>query len=87
MNQRMILAAVVGTVMLIISFNLFGPLNNAQDNLYRYFVDGCSDGSSRFSRVYLGVTGAATAPGSMEYNTTTGIFGGSGAVLSNTTGS
>ena len=87
MNQRMILAAVVGTVMLIISFNLFGPLNNAQDNLYRYFVDGCSDGSSRFSRVYLGVTGAATAPSSMEYNTTTGIFGGSGAGLSNTTGS
>ena len=84
MNQRMILAAVVGTVMLIISFNLFQPLNNAQDNLYRYFVDGCSDGSNRFARVYLGVTGVGTAPGLMEYNTSTGIFGGPGAALSST---
>ena len=55
MQKEMIIAAVIGMLLIVVSFNLFVPLNRATANLYQYFVDSCQDGNNRFAKAFVGV--------------------------------
>ena len=89
MRKEMVIAAVVGMLMLVISFNLYVPLNNATDNLFRFFTVSCQDGNTRFAKAYIGVTSLSADPGTavLQYNTTTETFGGPGTRINRLAGS
>ena len=80
MQKEMVVAAVVGLILLVVSFNLFIPLNRATGNLYQFFVDSCKEGNSYFAKAYVGVTelSGTTTEARYQYDTNDDIFGGSG---------
>ena len=81
MGSNAIIAIVVGAIVVIVGFSLWPVLNGASNNLYSYFRDSCDDGSgNRFLKIYAEVTGA-TEPGNNQFNSETGIHGGSGVTL------
>ena len=57
MRKEMVIAAVIGMLLLVVSFNLFVPLNRATGNLYNFFQNSCQSGNSRFQKVFVGITG------------------------------
>ena len=78
---KMIVAAIVGVVLVLVSEALYPTLVWQVDGLSRPFFDSAVDTNRQhFTKVYLGVSGN-TVPGPMEYNVTTEVFGGSGATL------
>ena len=84
MQKEMIIAAVVGMLLIVVSFNLFIPLNRATGNLYQYFVNGCQDGNTRFGKIFIGVTDLSTTASirAGEFDTDDEIFGGPGRKVS-----
>ena len=80
MQKEMVVAAVVGLILLVVSFNLFIPLNRATGNLYQFFVNGCKEGNSYFGKVYVGVTefSGTASVANLQYDTNDDVFGGSG---------
>ena len=78
---KMIVAAIVGWMLVLVTFNLFPTLLGQVDGLAGPFFDSAVDTNRQhFTKVFLGVSGN-TVPGPMEYNVTTEVFGGSGATL------
>ena len=89
MRKEMVIAAVIGMLLLVVSFNLFVPLNRATGNLYNFFQNSCQSGNSRFQKVFVGITGDFSATGSTaanEYKVSDEIFGGAGTRLVDVSG-
>ena len=77
----MVVAAIAGVMLVLVTFNLFPTLLGQVDGLAGPFFDSAVDTNRQhFTKVFLGVSGN-TVPGPMEYNVTTEVFGGSGATL------
>ena len=78
---KMVVAAIVGVVLVLVSEALYPTLVWQVDALSRPFFDSAVDTNRQhFTKVFLGVSGNVV-PGPMEYNVTTEVFGGSGATL------
>ena len=83
-RKEMVIAAVIGMLLLVVSFSLFVPLNRATGNLYNFFQNSCQEGNSRFQKVFVGITGDFSSTGSLaanEYKVSDEIFGGAGTRL------
>ena len=88
-RKEMVIAAVIGMLLLVVSFSLFVPLNRATGNLYNFFQNSCQEGNSRFQKVFVGITGdfnASAATAANEYKVSDEIFGGAGSRLIDSSG-
>ena len=80
-NMKMIVAAIVGWMLVLVTFNLLPTLFGQVDSLAGPFFDSAVDNNRQyFTKVFLGVSGNVE-PGPREYNVTTEVFGGPGATL------
>ena len=78
---KMIVAAIVGVVLVLVTFNLLPALFGQVDSLAGPFFDSAVDTNRQhFTKVFLGVSGNVE-PGPREYNVATEVFGGPGATL------
>ena len=77
MGTNMISAAVLGAIILVVSFVLWPILNSASDNLYLYFVESCEKDSERYVKAYKSATDGAIN----TYNPTTGRYFGTGIAI------
>ena len=84
MRKEMVIAAVIGMLLLVVSFNLFVPLNRATGNLYNFFQNSCQSGNSRFQKVFVGITtdfSTTASTAANQYKVSDEIFGGPGQRL------
>ena len=78
---KMIVAAIVGVALVLVSEALYPTLVWQVDGLSRPFFDSAVDTNRQhFTKVFLGVSGNVE-PGPREYNVTTEVFGGPGSTL------
>ena len=82
MGTNMISAAVLGAIILVVSFVLWPILNSASDNLYLYFVESCEKDSERYMKAYKSASDGAVN----TYNPATGKYVGSGIPVASATG-